>query len=81
MEALEKEIVKVIAESLGADETKISPDDTLDDLGADSVDFVEIIMRLEERFNIIIGEDEFSDEPHVREVISIVGKKVNNDGY
>lgn len=51
-------IKKAIAEVLGVDENEITEEtEFINDLGADSLDVVEIIMSLEEEFNIEIPED------------------------
>jgi acyl carrier protein len=47
---------------LAVDASQIVPDATFgDDLGADSLDLVELVMALEEEFDIEVGEDELKD--------------------
>ena len=60
----------VIVEKLGVDAAKISEDASfIDDLGADSLDTVELIMQLEEVFDIEIPDED-------AETITTVGKAV-----
>lgn len=50
---------KVIVEQLGVDENEITLDSSfVDDLGADSLDVVELIMALEEEFNVEIPDED-----------------------
>jgi acyl carrier protein len=51
-------IVNIIAEKLNIDKSTISGSATLEQLGADSLDMVEIIMKLEEQFDIEIDDEE-----------------------
>ena len=54
-----EKIKQIIAESLSVDEDEITMDTTfLDDLGADSLDIFEIIMAIEEEFDIEIDNEE-----------------------
>jgi len=54
-------VVSIIAEQCGVDAGSISEDATLDTIGADSLDRVEIVITLEETFNVEIG-DEAADQ-------------------
>ena len=55
----EDKIKSIIIEKLGVEEDKITMDaDFMNDLGADSLDQVELIMQLEEEFNIEISDEE-----------------------
>lgn len=57
-----REVLEVIAEMMGRAADELKPSDTLrDDLGCDSLDLVEISMRLEEQFDIEVP-DEFGEE-------------------
>ena len=53
------QIIKMIADQLQIDEDQVKPDASfMDDLGADSLDTVELIMALEEEFDIEIPDSE-----------------------
>ncbi|MEE8415306.1 MAG: acyl carrier protein [Desulfobacterales bacterium] len=57
--SLEDKIKKIIAEKLGADLDEIIPKASfVDDLGADSLDLVELIMSMEEEFDIEISDED-----------------------
>ena len=52
-------VKKIIADKLDIEEDKITPESSfLDDLGADSLDIVELIMELEEEFGIEIPDED-----------------------
>ena len=64
-------IKEIIIDKLGVDESKISEDAKfIEDLGADSLDTVELIMQFEEEFNIEIPDED-------AETITTVGKAVS----
>ena len=55
---IERKVSEIIAEQLGIAEDDIALDSTLSgDLGADTLDFIELLMALEEEFEIEIGDD------------------------
>ena len=59
MENVEQRVKKIIAEQLGVNEAEIKNQSSfVDDLGADSLDTVELVMALEEEFGIDIPDDE-----------------------
>ena len=56
--AVEERVKKIIAEELGVDEDEVTPDATfVEDLGADSLDTVELVMKLEEEFGVEIPDE------------------------
>ena len=58
MENIEARVKKIVAEQLGVNEADIKIESSfIDDLGADSLDTVELIMALEEEFGIEIPDD------------------------
>lgn len=59
MSDLNERLKKLVAEQLGVEEDKIVPSATfLDDLNADSLDLVELVMSLEEEFGVEITDEE-----------------------
>lgn len=73
MENIEAKVKKVIAEKLGVDEATIKNDASFsEDLGADSLDNVELIMALEEEFNCQIPDEEAEKLTTVQQAIDYV---------
>lgn len=57
--SISDKIIKVIAEKLGVEREEVAPEASLvDDLGADSLDLVELIMSMEEEFDIEIPDED-----------------------
>ncbi len=57
--ALEEKIKKIIVEQLGVNADEVTPEAAfIDDLGADSLDTVELVMALEEEFDIEIPDED-----------------------
>ena len=70
MSAIEEKVKAIIVDKLGVDETEVKPEASFtNDLGADSLDTVEIIMEFEKEFNISIPDDK-------AEKISTVGDAI-----
>ncbi|MEG1504717.1 MAG: acyl carrier protein [Lachnospiraceae bacterium] len=71
---LEK-VKEIVAESLGADINKITEETTFkEDLGADSLDLFELVMALEEEYNVEIPTDDLEKILTVGDVIAYLGK-------
>lgn len=72
MASVEERVINIVAEQLGVDKDKITRDSNfVNDLGADSLDTVELVMELEEEFDINIEDD-------VAEKIQTVGEAVQH---
>ena len=55
---ISSKVKKIVADHLGIDEAKVNEDSSfIDDLGADSLDTVELVMAFEEEFGIEIPDD------------------------
>ena len=65
-------IISIIAEKLHIDSATINPQSTLQDLGADSLDMVDIIMKVEEEFSIEINDEDAEKLHNVQDVINYV---------
>ena len=58
MADVSERVIDIVAEQLGVDKDKVKPDTSfVNDLGADSLDTVELVMELEEEFNINIPDE------------------------
>ena len=74
--SVEKQVKELIVDSLGVSEDEIKLDSHfIDDLGADSLDTVELIMALEEKFNVDIPDNEAETLTTVGAVINYIEKK------
>ncbi len=68
-----EKIQEVIAERLGVDISQVTPEKSFtEDLGADSLDTVELVMALEEEFNIDIPDEEAENITTVQQAIDFV---------
>lgn len=58
MASVQERVIDIVAEQLGVDKEKVTPETSfVNDLGADSLDTVELVMELEEEFDITIPDD------------------------
>lgn len=74
----EQRVIKIIAEQLGVDEGDVTPDKSIvDDLGADSLDSVELVMALEEAFDIEVPDEAAANLTTVAAVIKYVEAHLN----
>ncbi len=59
MSTIAERVTKIIVDKLGVDESEVTPEASfINDLGADSLDTVELIMEFEKEFNISIPDDQ-----------------------
>ena len=68
-------IVELIAAKLNIDKAKITPDATLQALGADSLDIVELIMRLEDQFGIEINDEDAEQLKTLSDLVDYVHER------
>jgi acyl carrier protein len=77
MANIEDRVKEIIVEQLGVSEDQVKPEAKfVEDLGADSLDQVELIMALEEEFGVEVPEDEADKLQSVEQVISYVQANV-----
>jgi acyl carrier protein len=70
---MEEKVKKIIAEKLSVELDEVIPDASfVDDLGADSLDLVELIMAMEESFDIEISDDEAEKLQTVQDAINYI---------
>ncbi|HAK73457.1 MAG TPA: acyl carrier protein [Sporomusaceae bacterium] len=69
-------VKEIVVEQLGVDEADVAMDSTfIDDLGADSLDIVELIMAFEEEFNIEIPDEIAEKIKTVRDAVEYIDKE------
>jgi acyl carrier protein len=70
---IEEKVSNIVAEKLGVDRAEVTPDAVfIDDLGADSLDLVELIMAMEEEFGFEIADEEAEKLRTVGDVINFI---------
>jgi len=70
-----EKIKAIIVEQLGVDESEVTPEEHfIDDLGADSLDTVELVMALEEEFGIEISDEDAEKIQTVGDVAKFIDK-------
>ena len=74
MSNIEERVKKIVAEQLGVKEDIANDASFVDDLGADSLDTVELVMALEEEFECEIPDDEAEKITTVQQPIDYVEK-------
>ncbi|HNX71212.1 acyl carrier protein [Rivihabitans pingtungensis] len=73
MENIEARVKKIVAEQLGVNEAEVKNESSfVDDLGADSLDTVELVMALEEEFGCEIPDEEAEKITTVQQAIDYV---------
>ena len=70
-------LIEIIANQLGVDEDNVTPDASfMEDLGADSLDTVELVMALEEEFDIEIPDSDAEKIQTVQDALSYLDEHV-----
>ena len=76
MSSTEEKVKKIVVDHLGIDESKISLDSKfIEDLGADSLDTVELVMAFEEQFDIEIPDDAAETIMTIQNAIDFIDSK------
>lgn len=74
---MESRLKKIVAEQLGVDESKIVPEARFaEDLSADSLDLVEMIMELEEAFGVEIPDEDAEKIMTVQDALNYIEQKL-----
>lgn len=77
--SVEEKVRELISKQLGVDMDKVTPEASfIDDLGADSLDTVELVMAFEEAFNIEIPDDDAEKISKVQDAIGYIKDKSGN---
>ncbi len=75
--SVEDKVKKIIAEKLSVDLDEVVPDASfVDDLGADSLDLVELIMTMEEEFDVEISDEDAEKMVTVKDAIEYTKKQL-----
>ena len=77
--AVSDKVKSIIVEQLGVDEEEVTPDASfVDDLGADSLDTVELVMAFEEEFGIEIPDEDAEKMKTVADVVKYIASKTTH---
>jgi acyl carrier protein len=77
---IDERVKKIVMEQLGVSEDEVSNDKSfVDDLGADSLDTVELVMALEEEFETEIPDEEAENITTIQEAIDYIKAHINED--
>jgi acyl carrier protein len=74
---VEEKVKEIISKQLGVDQAEVTPEASIvEDLGADSLDTVELVMAFEEAFNIEIPDEDAEKIAKVKDAVEYISKKV-----
>jgi acyl carrier protein len=72
---VEQKVKEIICEQLGVSEEEVTPEASfIEDLGADSLDIVELVMALEEEFGLEIPDEDAEKITRVKEAVDYIDK-------
>ena len=76
--SVEEKVIEIIIDLLGVDEKQVNSEASLiDDLGADSLDTVELVMALEEEFDIEIPDEDAEKIATVQNAVDYIKDQTN----
>ena len=79
MASVLERVTNIVSEQLGVDKDKISSETSfVNDLGADSLDTVELVMELEEEFDVNIPDDAAEKIQTVGQAVDFIDQNANN---
>jgi acyl carrier protein len=78
MGAIDEKVIDIIVDKLGVERSEATPEAVfVDDLGADSLDLVELIMAMEEEFGMEIADEDAEKLRTVQDVISFISARAS----
>jgi len=78
MSSVESKVRKIVMEQLDVNDSEVTPEASfVDDLGADSLDTVEMVMAFEEEFSIEIPDEDAEQIRTVKDSIDYIAKKAS----
>lgn len=78
MSSVEERVKKIVVEQLGANEDQVTEEVSfVDDLGADSLDTVELVMALEEEFDMEIPDDKAETIATVKDAVDYINAQMS----
>ena len=78
---IQEKVIEIVAEQLGVEKDKVTPTASfINDLGADSLDVVEMVMAFENAFDIEIPDEDTEKIANVGEAVAYLESKIGNAG-
>lgn len=78
MATVEERVKNIIVDQLGVENNTVKPDSKfIDDLGADSLDIVELVMAMEEEFGLEISDEDAEKIRTVQDVVKYIEGRTN----
>ncbi|MDP4152950.1 MAG: acyl carrier protein [Bacillota bacterium] len=71
-----EKLKKIIAEQFSADEEELTPETRFEDLGADSLDLVELVMAIEEEFDIQVDDEDVDSMSTIGDAVEYIKERV-----
>lgn len=76
---IQEKVIEIVAEQLGVEKDKVTPTASfINDLGADSLDVVEMVMAFENAFDIEIPDEDTEKIANVVEAVAYLESKIGN---
>lgn len=77
MASVQERVIEIIAEQMGVSKEQVTPETSfVNDLGADSLDTVELVMELEEEFDITIPDEEAEQIQTVGQAVKYIEERI-----
>ena len=71
-----EKVKKILVDELNVDESKVTPEASIKgDLGADSIDIVQLLMAMENEFGVTVSEDDADNLKTVGDIVSLIDSK------
>ncbi len=79
--SIEEKVIELVAQKLNLSKDQVKLESSfVDDLGADSLDLVELVMAMEEAFGLEVPDDDAEKLRTVKDVVDYIKERVGNEG-
>ncbi len=78
-EQIEEKVIDIVCKQLAAEKSKVKPETSfVNDLGADSLDTVELVMEVEETFGISVPDEDATKIQTVKDIVDYIEKRLQS---